>query len=689
MSLILVCSETNDLCAALSGSRIPFTRHDSPEDALESAADGDGLLLLADGYPDARTRLLPEALGTAAGRSLRLFIEYPDALPTDSLDKVRLPGWGRVVVSSDVFGPTLGLHRILMAHDCRILEAEAPDPLLVSARVAGFDRAVYGLPEDSVPILYEASPDLLVATTKLSQFVTGRYAPPEAWRAVWNWILTWADPSDRKLELTWTPVVRPSYASEADLADDAEEHAVDRSLAWYRNARLFVHPGWEGEAERRLKELPDGTGIGPDADWPVGDGSCGMIEGASSTIHPDGSQNWRYYLRNDCIGEASAAMALGGKLADDANARQVAANLNDFIYRHSCFAQGPRSDPASPSFGLLSWHTLPPGDGVYYGDDNARSILGTMVAAAVLDEGRWDAQLLRCILANLRTAGPLGFRNGRLGEEELQEKGWRHFHDLERTHIAPHYESWLWACYLWAYRHTGYKPLLDKAATAIRITMDAYPEEWRWTNGIQQERARMLLPLAWLVRVDPSDQHRTWLRTMASELLAGQAPCGAIGEEVGSLGQGKYAPPATNEAYGTSEAPLIHENGNPLCDLLYTTNFALVGLHEAAAATQDPVYSDAEDRLAEFLCRIQARSESRPELDGAWFRAFDFGRWDFWASNADAGWGAWSVEAGWTQGWVTSVLAMRQLGTSHWDLTADSRIADHADSVIAEMLPDR
>ena len=199
----------------------------------------------------------------------------------------------------------------------------------------------------------------------------------------------------------------------------------------------------------------------------------------------------------------------------------------------------------------------------------------------------------------------------------------------------------------------------------------------------------MLLPLAWLVRVDPSDQHRTWLRTMASELLAGQAPCGAIGEEVGSLGQGKYAPPATNEAYGTSEAPLIHENGNPLCDLLYTTNFALVGLHEAAAATQDPVYSDAEDRLAEFLCRIQARSESRPELDGAWFRAFDFGRWDFWASNADAGWGAWSVEAGWTQGWVTSVLAMRQLGTSHWDLTADSRIADHADSVIAEMLPDR
>ena len=32
--------------------------------------------------------------------------------------------------------------------------------------------------------------------------------------------------------------------------------------------------------------------------------------------------------------------------------------------------------------------------------------------------------------------------------------------------------------------------------------MKAYPEEWHWTNGLQQERARMILPLAWLLRVE-------------------------------------------------------------------------------------------------------------------------------------------------------------------------------------------
>ena len=199
----------------------------------------------------------------------------------------------------------------------------------------------------------------------------------------------------------------------------------------------------------------------------------------------------------------------------------------------------------------------------------------------------------------------------------------------------------------------------------------------------------MLLPLAWLVRVEDSAEHRGWLSRVTGDLLAHQDDCGAIREEVGSLGQGRYAPPESNEAYGTSEAPLIHENGNPLCDLLYTTNFAFIGLHEAAAATGDGLYSAAEDRLARFLCRIQVSSSVHPELDGAWYRAFDFARWDYWASNADAGWGAWSIETGWTQGWITAVLAMRQLGTSHWDLTADSRVGDHADALLTEMLPDR
>ena len=83
-----------------------------------------------------------------------------------------------------------------------------------------------------------------------------------------------------------------------------------------------------------------------------------------------------------------------------------------------------------------------------------------------------------------------------------------------------------------------------------------------------------------------------------------------------------------NEDYGTFEAPLNQNNTDPVSDLLYTSNFALLGLHEAAAATGNATLREAEDRLASFLVRVQARSSARPELDGAYMRAFDFEKWE-------------------------------------------------------------
>ena len=62
--------------------------------------------------------------------------------------------------------------------------------------------------------------------------------------------------------------------------------------------------------------------------------------------------------------------------------------------------------------------------------------------------------------------------------------------------------------------------------------MKGYPNDWNWTNGIQQERARMILPLAWLYRVEPTEQHKQWLEFMTEELLKNQVACGGIREEL-------------------------------------------------------------------------------------------------------------------------------------------------------------
>ena len=83
------------------------------------------------------------------------------------------------------------------------------------------------------------------------------------------------------------------------------------------------------------------------------------------------------------------------------------------------------------------------------------------------------------------------------------------------------------------------------------------------------------------------------------------------------------------------------------------------------------MYRDAVQRLADFIVRIQVDSEDHPDIDGAWFRAFDFGRWDYWAENADMGWGAWSTLTGWSQSWIVGTLALMEKGSCFWDETRD------------------
>ncbi|MCF6176212.1 MAG: hypothetical protein L3J71_10650 [Victivallaceae bacterium] len=60
------------------------------------------------------------------------------------------------------------------------------------------------------------------------------------------------------------------------------------------------------------------------------------------------------------------------------------------------------------------------------------------------------------------------------------------------------------------------------------------------------------------------------------------------------------------------------QNGDPACDLVYTVNYAFIGLHEASMATNDNFYIEAENKLASFLCRIQVKSASQPYLGGCW-----------------------------------------------------------------------
>ncbi len=385
----------------------------------------------------------------------------------------------------------------------------------------------------------------------------------------------------------------------------------------------------------------------------MGDGSLGMLEGHDSRIFPDGSQNMRSWTRADCIGETSMTLSLAEKVTGQAKDGRVAVNLIDYLLLRSNMASGPRMDPQSPAFGLTGWNNTPNyykgenGFDVYYGDDNARCLLGILATMRVSGETRWLERFWLAVLAYFRLVGRQGFEKSRHDGAPLLADGWRHYFDAD---------------------------------TVLR-------GKWRWTESITSQQARLLLPLAWLVRVSDTAEHRGWLRLIATGLLSHQHASGAIREWTGPPGTGVQEPPTSNEKYGMAEAPLIQTNGDPAADLLYTMNFAFIGMHEAYAATGEPQYKEAEDKMSDFLIRVQVRSEVYPEFNGAWFRAFDFEKWDYWASSSDSGWGAWCTESGWSQSWLTTTFALRILKRSLWDVASGVPAFNGFDNLRESMFP--
>lgn len=683
--------ESNDLLRQLRSENFRIHLFDTADEAFAAAPEHSGVLLLADGYPSEGVDVTQRQIEAAEQKSLKVFVEYPQhfgSIAASGRDTLELE---RIVVC-DSISESLRPMDLLSFNRCVLnrFEAEAFDGsctnLLVAAKVAGFDTAVYGLEDTPVkPLLMQlcdGGGNFIISTTRLSQYAHARYIPDSKVRSLFEYIIGWLV-SEKVTFDDWPSLVRPAYGEKDILPSSARKESIAKGIEWYYNGHFIVDKSWKEDWADLY--IGDGTmPVGPEVpgDFADGDGSLGVLEGHMSTIMDDGSQMYRYWMRADVQGESSYAFASAASLLERSDYADVASNLLEYAFRE--YRDDVRNDPSSPSYGLIGWAITHKGN--YYGDDNARFILGALGASSFLDTHEFDKEIIESIVGNFRTSGKNGFRGCTLYEPELQSRGWRSFYNGTLVNPHPHFEAWLWACYLWLYRQTGWEPLLERTENGIRATMESYPSGWLWTNGIQQERARMILPLAWLYRVDPSAEHGQWLDYMVNEVLGNQVSCGGIMEELGDPGKSSFGRTPSNEKYGESEAPLIFDNGDPVADMLYTTNFAFVGLCEAAAATGKPEYTEALEKMNDFLIRIQVRSDEFKSVDGAWFRAFDYDIWDYWASNADAGWGAWSTLTGWIQSWIVGTQVLIEENTSLWELTAENDMSETAGQVISDMM---
>src|SRR5690349_164606 len=213
----------NDLVRGLIGGGTMLKRFDSVAAAIDDAPPGSAVLALADGYPERTTRIAESALTAARRKNLKLYLEYPEAVPGIEFGPPRGVQWERGIVALD--DPAIGLakSRIVSLQDCRFLPVSSRPSLLVLGRVAGFDTAVYGIPENASPLLFRHDNHTLIATTKLSHFVTARLAPTADWVAIWQALLASLDPAGSPHRLMVTPSVRPSYTARDVLPPTAEK----------------------------------------------------------------------------------------------------------------------------------------------------------------------------------------------------------------------------------------------------------------------------------------------------------------------------------------------------------------------------------------------------------------------------------------------------------------------------------
>ena len=667
-SIIFCGSENNNLYQLLMDQGIEVDLYSQLDDALTSAPRGVGLIVTADDYPNERVLISQEQYEKAKSKKIRLYVEYPSYIPGKELpSEYYLGKFERGVITSKIFGKSLPEMSLLAVHDCHIIPLEVKNPLIVYAKVAGFDKAEYGLTDTKVyPLLYKEDKNTLIALSSLSNYKRGRFGPNLSWKQVWETVIGWLSGEDVHFE-GWQSDPRPMYTSDEPLPSNARRIAVEQGTEWLYKGRFFLHPTWKKMSLRNQGDGDDPSGPPVPQSYLNGDGCLGVLEGHQSYIYYDGTEQYRYWRRCDVQGEVAYLLASSYDLLDNPKYRTYSENLLDFIFYESEYRQGAHDDKESPVYGLLGWGDK--SNWVFYSDDNARAILGAIGASSLMENQRWNRFIVENILANFRTSSRQGFHGERLHEPDIIKNGWRFYSDRDLTFISMNFESYCWALYLWLYDKTGYKPLLDKAKSAIKITMDAYPNNWSLIQGLQLERARVLLPLSWLVRVEDTAEHRQWLDTIVQDLLKDQDACGAFKENLGSGSGGHNGRTKSNASYGTAESPLNFHNDDKVADMLYTCNFIFLGLNEAVHATGNETYKKSLDKLGDFLLRIQVKSDAHPDIDGAWFRAFDFGRWDYWAENADAGWGAWSTLTGWIQSWIVGTHALMEKDQSYWDIT--------------------
>ena len=438
----------------------------------------------------------------------------------------------------------------------------------------------------------------LISSIKLSNFHRARFAPAAKWQLLITEIISYL--AGERVDPAFPPPV-VSFRETAVSSPSDTDDAVKRGMGWIESAKILVRDGLDGAHEGYTNSISAYTGI----------------------------QAHAKNVRTDCTCEIGGALLFDSLITGNELSRRRAESLFDFAFEFMQVKSGDHKGMMRWSAG--AWETC-------FQDDVARAILPLLLLQHFGKEVPYFKEIEDALYYMLITTAKNGIRVAAteiyLLTEEMIEK-------LKNGEPEPsaHFGAYYHAALLLAYRINKKKEYLDCAVRGLSSLMAAYPDTYRETSETE-ECTRLIFPLAVLFGITGAREHYEWLSRITDELALRRHPSGGYAE----WDTGYKAACSRNHK---GECALLANNGDPVADLLYSNNWLPLAFAYAYMVTGEERYRELWCSHASFILSAQMHSD-RPELNGAWTRAFDMDAKENYGMPHDAGWGPHCIESGWT-----------------------------------------
>jgi hypothetical protein len=334
--------------------------------------------------------------------------------------------------------------------------------------------------------------------------------------------------------------------------------------------------------------------------------------------------------RADCNFETAYLFLLAFDVFEDKKYYEIAVNILDFLYFRSGLLN--RANEKYPA-GAWNWSHIKWNDMIWFDDNAWNCYLQLLIADKWPDlEAKYDMKKWALILADSLTEG----FNRTFKRPHPDDHGmWLDPEGVWQGRLnLPHWGSLVCLALALAFKHEP-KPEYEAAINKYH--------DYLWLereNFIVSEDTYVVIAATIAARIIGTPRHKQVAAYFTEKLIS------KIDSETGNIPAEHY------------EAP----TGPHLADMIYTVNWALLGLQVASSLTGNETYRKAFEKVLKLVVKIQDDCPDK-QYHGCWRGMYDINAGKWGGGDSYEG-GAGSIYTGWTNAPVSWVLAFELLGQS-------------------------